>query len=395
MDILLYMHNGSGNHGCEAIVRTTAEMLSSYGNIKLFSKRPEEDRKYIIDNDFEIIKTNEPLNTHSIKGGFAAFRIKFFHQRYAFVKVSYKSLLDSVNKDTIAISIGGDNYCYDGMPEVLEILNREINKRGGKTILWGCSIEPTLLENPSIKEDLSRYALISARESITYRALIEAGIKTKIIQVADPAFLLPAEYGKLPDDFIENNMVGINISPLVLDYSNGSNLLYRAYYTLIQKILQKTDMNVALIPHVVWEKNNDMKPIINLYEDFKNTGRILMIQDANACVLKGYISRCRFFVGARTHSTIAAYSSCIPTLVVGYSVKSIGIATDLFDNCEKYVKQINKIEKAEDLWQSFQYIWEHEEEIKQRLNLIMPSYIENANVNIDSIVQNGYRNEEN
>ena len=59
------------------------------------------------------------------------------------------------------------------------------------------------------------------------------------------------------------------------------------------------------------------------------TGRVVFFEDHNCMELKGIISKCRFFVGARTHSTIAAYSMGIPTLVVGYSVKARGIARDL------------------------------------------------------------------
>ncbi|MFR4670990.1 MAG: hypothetical protein ACLT69_14285 [Intestinibacter bartlettii] len=52
--------------------------------------------------------------------------------------------------------------------------------------------------------------------------------------------------------------------------------------------------------------------------------------------IKGYISRCRLY-RARTHATIAAYSTCVPTLVIGYSVKAKGIAKDIFGTYENYV----------------------------------------------------------
>ena len=98
----------------------------------------------------------------------------------------------------------------------------------------------------------------------------------------------------------------------------------------MEEILSNTDMRICLIPHVVWEYNNDRKPLISLYKKFKDTNRVILLEDHNCEELKGFISRCRFFVGARTHATIAAYSTCVPTLVVGYSIKSRGIATDLF-----------------------------------------------------------------
>lgn len=55
------------------------------------------------------------------------------------------------------------------------------------------------------------------------------------------------------------------------------------------------------------------------------------------------------FIGARTHATIAAYSSLVPTLVVGYSVKARGIARDLFGTEKNYVLPVQLLRKEEDL----------------------------------------------
>lgn len=62
--------------------------------------------------------------------------------------------------------------------------------------------------------------------------------------------------------------------------------------------------------------------ILKKLKDQFNDSRISIIDKEYNCEqLKYIISRCRFFVGARTHATIAAYSSEIPTLVLGYSIK--------------------------------------------------------------------------
>ena len=41
--IIMYGHGGSGNHGCEAIVRSTAAMFPDR-RLTLMSRAPEEDR---------------------------------------------------------------------------------------------------------------------------------------------------------------------------------------------------------------------------------------------------------------------------------------------------------------------------------------------------------------
>ena len=150
------------------------------------------------------------------------------------------------------------------------------------------------------------------------------------------------------------------------------------YQKLLAYIIEKTDMNIALIPHVV-EKNNDDRTVLQfLFNYFADTGRICMIDDCNCMELKGYISRCRFFIGARTHATIAAYSSCVPTLVVGYSVKARGIAQDIFGTAENYVIPVQELKKESDLLDKFFWLMKREDEITDLLEVKMPEYCAKA-----------------
>ena len=372
--IALYMHGGSGNHGCEALVRTITTLLGDFGNVKVFSKRAEEDEKYI--GDIDVVPCGITPSKRTFAGFVSALKAKLLKNRLAYVNPAYKSLLKYADKNTLAVSIGGDNYCYDGMPEVLALLNKKLKKKGAKTILLGCSIESELLKDKKVVEDMKTYDLITARESITYNALISAGIKDNVILAPDSAFLLPTVKKDLPVGFIENNTLGLNISPLVLSCEEGEPVLFNAYCRLIEYVIENTSMQIALIPHVVWQVNNDNLPIKELFDRYKETGRVIKIDDCNATELKGYIARCRFFVGARTHATIAAYSSCVPTLVVGYSVKSRGIAKDLFGTEENYVKSIKDIKDENALVEAFKWILSNEESVKNKLQQVIPSYRE-------------------
>jgi len=376
MKVALYMHGGSGNHGCEALVRTVSEIFGKVGSVTLFSKEPDEDKRYI--SNINVVSCGNAPSKYTLPGFVSAVRVKYMNQQFAFVKPAYSSLLKFVDKDTVAVSIGGDNYCYDGMPQVMAILNSEIKKRGAKSVLFGCSIEPELLKDDSVVKDLSNYDLITARETITYNALIDAGVNTKIMLVPDSAFMLSTDKRELPEGFIDGNTVGINISPLVISCEDGKSVLLDAYCRMIEYIIEKTNMQIALIPHVVWSNNNDNEPIDVLFNKYSSSGRVIRINDCSAPELKGYISRCRFFVGARTHSTIAAYSSFVPTLVIGYSVKSKGIAKDLFGTDANYVKNVKDIKKDTDITESFMWLMDHEREIKEHLNSIMKDYIKNV-----------------
>ena len=118
--------------------------------------------------------------------------------------------------------------------------------------------------------------------------------------------------------------------------------------------------------------------MIRLADSFGVNERIAVIDDCNCMQLKGFISRCRFFIGARTHATIAAYSTGVPTLVLGYSVKSRGIATDLFGTDENYVVPVQSIDHPDRIRQAFCWLQEHEAEIRKHLEHIMPDYMQKA-----------------
>lgn len=360
MKKVLYMHTGSGNHGCEAIVRTTASLLGGPQDIVLWSLTKEEDVRYGVSECVEDIVVSEQLDKYSPAYFEALIKRTILHWPQANLQVFLKHLF----QNSVAVSIGGDNYCYPWSAKQAVELDREIRKSCKYSVLWGCSIDPEAI-TPEIKEDLAGFDLITAREQITYELLKE--INPHTVKVADPAFLLERMDRPLPERFLDGNTVGINISPLIMQYGTEGNLILQNYEELIRYIIDETDMNVCFIPHVVWDYNNDREPIRILYEKFCNSGRVCRIEDGNCMELKGYIARCRFFVGARTHATIAAYSSYVPTLVVGYSTKSRGIARDLFGTDDNYVLPVQKMQTGADLKRSFLGLLGREQEQRKQL----------------------------
>lgn len=368
-----YAHAGSGNHGCEAIVRSSAGILKE--KITLHSMRPEEDRAWGLEEVVTIRTDREiPTKKYSLPWFLSRLQTKLtgsFEREFAHRK---KELLAQAGAGDIWFSIGGDNYCYPGT-ELLAAENLLLKKRGAKTVLWGCSVEPKLLEDPAIAKDLARYDLITARETISYEAL--NAVNPNTILVADPAFTLERRDLPLPTGWVEGKMVGINASPLILS-SGDRTLVMDAYRNLIRRILDTTDLNVVLIPHVVWESNDDRKVLTPLYEEFRHTGRVILLDDHNCMELKGYIARCWLFIGARTHATIAAYSQCVPTLVLGYSVKSRGIARDLFGSEDHYVIPVQGMTDPGALANGFDWLLAHEGEIRRHLENVMPGYREKA-----------------
>lgn len=377
-ELVMYMHAGSGNHGCEAIVNSLCHMIDE--DVVLVSYAGDEDRQYSLKDLCRIVQERR-FEDHKVMHILYYLYRRLTGDKESFIRYRYGEIFKK-KSIPLAVSIGGDNYCYDSMLNDLRLSNGAFNKAGAKTVLLGCSIEPELLSGEDILKDLSEYHTIIARESITFEALQNAfeGKEGKpvILNCPDPAFTLGKKELPLPEGFGEGNTMGINVSPMILDNEKQSGITLENYRTLIQYLIDETDMQIALIPHVVWQKNDDRKPIHQLYEEFKDTGRVIEIPDGSCMELKGYIARCRFFIGARTHATIAAYSSQVPTLVVGYSVKARGIARDLFGREENYVLPVQSLTRKDDLQKGFLWLMSHEDEIREHLKKIMPDYQKRA-----------------
>lgn len=366
--INLYSHYGSTNHGCEAIVRSTIKALGEERNISLYSMNPTDDRNYDLHEKIQVVNGQNPAN-----GLIYKLKYKLLKDDMIYYKVIYKDFLKSIKENEVYFSIGGDNYCYKDS-RWLQLLNKEINAKNAKTVLWGCSINEDEL-NETLVDDLNRYMLITAREHLTIKYLRKHGVKTRIEYIPDTAFILDKDMSKIPIEMeSEKEFIGINVSPVVVENAERKELVYKNYYKLIKHLIENTDYYIALIPHVVIKGNDDRELLNKLYADFEKNSRIIMIEDYNCEQLKGIISQCEAFIGARTHATIAAYSSCVPTLVVGYSVKAKGIAEDLFGTTENYVIPTQELRTEDQLTKGMQWIIDNKDEIKMHLEKIMPEY---------------------
>ena len=323
-----------------------------------------EDAAYGIDQICSVIQEQTSYSRFSASFAKAYLHLKLTHDYIPMDKLYYEKAFSHIRKGDVALSIGGDNYCYADVQRYI-MMHDMLLRRGAKTVLWGCSVEPELLKDPAIAQDISRYSLIAARESISYEAL--RAVNPHTVLVSDPAFTLESCIPPSPKGFTVGNMVGINLSPMVIEKETSPGMAMANYQVLIDYILRETDMGVALIPHVVWDFTDDRIPLRELYRKYQHTGRVVMVEDHNCMELKGIISQCSFFVGARTHATIAAYSTGVPTLVVSYSVKARGIARDLFGTEDGYVLPVQNLKEENELLTAFKCIMDHESDIRRML----------------------------
>lgn len=382
----LYGHDGSANHGCEALVRTTAELFDYRNNqIVLVSRKPDEDKSYHISDYCQIIKKGDKADhvekDYSFFKAYYALKIK---RDYSQMDMLYETKALGLSKDDIALAIGGDSYCYtDGMRKELFYQHNLFKSQGMKTVLWGCSFEEQLLSDANIVNDLKSFDLITARESITYNMLKQ--INPNTILTVDSAFLLKGKQLPMPKGFSESDVIGINTSPMIEENEKIPGMARKNVEKLIESIINETNYRILLIPHVVWKTSDDRSVLKELYSKYKSCDRIAMIKDHTCEELKGYITRCRFFIGARTHATIAAYSTGIPTLVLGYSTKSRGIAKDLFGEYKNYVLPVQDLKTDLDLTNGWKWLQDNEQTCRDRLLHIYPEYINRIKKAVDAV----------
>lgn len=382
--VLMYHHASGENHGCEAIIRTVSGICEKQypgSEYTVTSKYPEKD-KALIDTDnkkFNFIPM-DILNNVSFEKRtlFLGAPAQLFHS-IPFKWIVFKDLLRAAGEADLCVSVGGDNYSY-GKSASLTTIDRYVRKKCKNSVLWGCSINPEMLEGKDYAykvEGLKKFSLILARESITYEALLSHGFDN-VKLYPDPAFTLPV--GEVKEKMFDNDcdIVGINISPLVRSYETGDNITLRCYVSLVRHILDTTPFNVAFISHVRSKTSDDSDAARAVMEHFEKSDRIKLFDQGNCIDLKGYISKCRFFVVARTHASIAAYSTGVPTLVVGYSVKARGIARDIFGTEDGYVIPVQDLKEGSALVNAFEDLRAREDEIKERYKSFMPGYIEKA-----------------
>ncbi|MDY6367693.1 MAG: polysaccharide pyruvyl transferase family protein [Clostridia bacterium] len=379
---VLFGHSGSYNHGCEAIVRSTRKILGEDNRFYLFSKIPREDIEFNLNKDFKIIEDKEykKVPDKSFLGIYYRLLSKF-NKNLSFDDREWiynnKQLLI---KDSVALSVGGDNYCYNGIINELRPKTFSLKHNNIPSVLWGCSIGKEYLSKGVIN-DLKSYSLITARESLTIENLYNVGIKDNVIPCSDPAFTLDLQSTDFKKDIFDSgNVIGLNVSDFMKFYEPYKGATIKNFLTLIKHLLKTTDAYIALIPHVNKDadSNDDYRISCEVAKQIGSERVVVAEKTLNCMQLKYLISKCKQFVGCRTHSTIAAYSTCVPTLVVGYSVKSKGIAKDIFGDYNGYVVDGKSFTSDDDLKNAYIAFSEMENDIKKRLVSFMPEYIKRA-----------------
>lgn len=395
--IILHGNNFDSNRGCQALRLTTQMILDRY--------LPDYPRLYanIFRNDDPQFHSEEPDENSA--GQLWETRCQGtpgFYYWGAWVvrsrmlgRFPWMKVHGSLDEAKALLALGGDNLSYDyGFLATLLFFspfNKAVEK-GTPTTIWGASIGPFSLRpkwEKRFADILRRVDLITVREPLTEEYLASLDVKDNIRRVSDPAFILPARPTQLPDEIeqaLQAGAIGLNLAPLMTRYNGQSSRKWtKEAATMLAEVRRKTSQPIILIPHVmmspeVFPDNDDYQFMQLLLDKLPPCDREgIFLYDArgdSSMQIKWVISRLKVFAGSRTHSTIAAWSSCVPTFCIGYSVKSRGLNRDIFGH-EQWVAHVSDL-TAGQLAERIQSLLAEETAIRGHLESFIPDYSQGA-----------------
>ena len=344
----LLVGNGPySNRGCEAIVRGTMAILrhefSDNFRVTLGTLEMPDIVAEQAAAETDPLITHVALRTKAIRRGSWPWWRRQILRGFIQPPGCYAMLNAFCADAACALQVGGDNYTLDyGSPRQFMRLDDYLHQHDVPVVLWGASVGPFEADPAFAREMLAHLRAMRAiflRESDSYEYLKQHGVDGNLHRMSDPAFAMePVEPpaakigGRLP-----TNPIGLNLSPLMARYVTGGDVdaWVKIGADMVQCILDATQREVLLVPHVTWAETNDHAFLRDVAETCARRGvqGVFCLSDKlSAAETKWVISRCAVFAGARTHSTIAAFSTCVPTLSLAYSRKAKGLNQDIFGN---------------------------------------------------------------
>lgn len=339
MMLCLYGIGGLYNYGCEAIVRGTAVILrraAPDARIRYVTPRPEDDAYRIGDIDIEVA----PLRAK--KRGLAT-KIANRVARAACIpfdstRTDYSSILEGADA---LFSIGGDIYTIPAhlrerkrYPYFNQLVRAGdiAREHGVPEVVIGASIGPFGDYGPAVKyyaDHLRSIELICCRERRSVDYLASIGIRDNVCLLPDPAYFVEGEDSR--DAWDDSEYLGVNLSPLSLRELAGdqTDADVARFARLIEQLMDATGLPAMLVPHVISPDPGDndlmfLKKVASAM-DGSHGFRVEVVEPTGFLDAKRYLRKCRLVVAARMHCAVNAICEGVPTILLSYSQKSIGM----------------------------------------------------------------------
>lgn len=177
-------------------------------------------------------------------------------------------------------------------------------------------------------------AIVSTRDNLSTTCLREMGVTRDVIEASDVALRLPYEPLPKPSEGAPVK-IGINVSGLLMSggYTRANMFGLKADYPQLMRdilahFIQHPDgCEVHLVPHVIsWgagKLEDDYEASLKLAEEFPALR--VAPRFSSPSEAKTYIANMDFFMGARMHACIAAFSTGVPVVPMAYSRKFAGL----------------------------------------------------------------------
>lgn len=193
----------------------------------------------------------------------------------------------------------------------------------------------TAWARPLAQWAMNRAVAVVTRDAPSTALLAEMRVHSKVLEATDVAMRLP--HATTAPRKNEKTRVGLNVSGLLMSggYTGanqfGLSIDYPALIREIIRFFQAQDgVELHLVGHVQSETQqveDDQRAGAALAAEFPDT--ILAPVFASPVDAKSYIAQLDFFMGARMHATIAAFSTGVPVVPMAYSRKFYGVFTTL------------------------------------------------------------------
>jgi polysaccharide pyruvyl transferase WcaK-like protein len=180
---------------------------------------------------------------------------------------------------------------------------------------------------------IRRCAIIASRDQKSTTFLRDMGIQREVIEASDVALRLP--YTVPPSLPAGPLKVGLNVSGLLMGggYTRNNMFGLKADYPALIREIAKGFLSHAdgcelhLVGHVIPQERggveDDYQACLDLAAEFPGT--IVAPAFETPSEAKSYIAGLDFFMGARMHACIAAFSSGVPVVPMAYSRKFAGL----------------------------------------------------------------------
>lgn len=408
MRIYLTGQNNFGNRGCEALVRSTVQVIrEKLGDVEFLvpALNADLDRRQWPDAAASGVRfvSSPPLPGLFLQWSRVCSRIPVLtHLPWPAYKPDAALVRDLESCDVL-LSIGGDSYSldYDLASLYFFAAVGDLGVRLGKpVILWGASVGP-FSALPGVEKQmlahLRSFAALTVRESHSIRYLHDADVVDSVVPVVDSAFAMhpqPVETAGFWPGETTAGVLALNLSPVVeriRTRTGEGDLMIREAARFVRAAVEQHGFSVLLLPHVDpldgSMHNSDTVTMAKILAETGGLeGRVRLVPPGmNAPQLKYIISRCRFLIAARTHATVAAFSTGVPTISIAYSVKAQGINRDLFGH-ERFVLDTRKV-SAETLASGLSLLVREEDEIRQFLATRIPEWRRRAAIGVEVLLR--------